>query len=250
MNTLMDAAPLRSKVLGGISILCLKLILTVIKEGRAALVVLPSRMKATHLKRVVFLGSLGALVPLMFMTLESLGCILVVPNLLDIKRSANPTKQERFADDVWRSCSAVIVPNYSMSVHVSMLQLCALYYAPFCTFTFHDLVKFQMDKRPRVQIVLVSMATTIALFAFGIKEEGGGFVRPRALQLSNLIFGCWGLVAFLQASNLFARGNVPAWAIEERDKDGLARKDKAVLWLKAVHNRWNAFLFSLMDLMR
>ena len=58
-----------------------------------------------------------------------------------------------------------------MGVHLAMLQLSVMYFAPFATFTFHDLVKFQMDKRARVQLVMVAMATTIALFAFGIKEE-------------------------------------------------------------------------------
>ena len=109
-----------------------------------------------------------------------------------------------------------------------MLQLTAMYYAPFVTFTFHDLVKFQMDKRARVQLILVGMATTVALFAFGIKEEGGGSIRPRALKLSNIIFMVWALVAFLQASALFTRGNVAAWENleEEREEVEQSRKDK------------------------
>ena len=54
-----------------------------------------------HLKKVIFIGSLGTLVPLMFMSLESLGCIMEVPGLLDIKRLPNPTKKDRFNDIVW-----------------------------------------------------------------------------------------------------------------------------------------------------
>ena len=79
----------------------LQLIFSVLNKGRDALVALPSRVKATHLKKVIFIGSLGALVPLMFMSLESLGCILEVPGLLDVRRPPNPTKKDRFHDIIW-----------------------------------------------------------------------------------------------------------------------------------------------------
>lgn len=57
----------------------------------------------------------------------------------------------RYDDVIWEKCSAVFVPNYTMGVHLAFLQTSAVFYAPFAEWSFHDLVKFRLEKRVQVR---------------------------------------------------------------------------------------------------
>ena len=53
---------------------------------------LSDQKKAMHLRKIVFLGGVAAMIPILFLTLESIGCIFEVDDLLSIRRPANPTR--------------------------------------------------------------------------------------------------------------------------------------------------------------
>ena len=73
----------------------------------------------------------------------------------------------------------------------------------------------------------VAISTPYSRLASLHLSQGGGSIKPNALQLSNVIFGLWALVVFLQVSFLFTRGDVAAWILEEKS-EGVeqSRKDK------------------------
>ncbi|GMH98259.1 hypothetical protein TrST_g971 [Triparma strigata] len=243
--TFMDRAPRRSKILAVFTCLCTRMMVKIMISARHSLHMLSDQKKAMHLRKIVFLGGVAAMIPILFLTLESIGCIFEVDDLLSIRRPANPTRLNRFDDEIWSRCSAVFVPNYTMGCHIALLQAAVVFYAPFAEWTFHDLVKFKLEKRVQIQITLVSFATVTSLFTFGIKEEDGGMVPPKALQMSNLIFLFWVWIGFLQASSLFTRANMVAWTIPSTTPTKC--RDRLIIKAKKLHNKWNSLLFYLID---
>ncbi|GMH71001.1 hypothetical protein TL16_g05543 [Triparma laevis f. inornata] len=243
--TFMDHAPHRSKILAVFTCICVRMIVAIMISARKSLTNLSDRNKGMHLRKIVFMAGVGTMIPILFLTLESMGCIFDVGDLLSIRRPDDPTRQNRFDDVIWEKCSAVFVPNYTMGVHLAFLQTSAVFYAPFAEWSFHDLVKFRLEKRVQIQMTLVAVATIVSLFTFGIKDEDGGMVPPKVLQMSNLIFLFWFWVAFLQASTLFTRVNMPAWTFV--DDNPSKYLDRIKMKAKKLHNKWNSFLFRVID---
>jgi hypothetical protein len=89
-------------------------------------------------KNVVFVGGFGSLLPVLYMCLQSLGCMANVPSVLSIRSYDYP---ERFSDPIWESCSGLIVPNYTMASHLGFLQVAAILYAPFVNVSLAQMVK-------------------------------------------------------------------------------------------------------------
>jgi|NorSeaMetagenome_1021524.scaffolds.fasta_scaffold61680_2 hypothetical protein len=178
---------------------------------------------------------MSALIPILFMTLESVGCVIDVEDFWNIWRPEEATKQTRFSDAIWNNCSAIFVPNYTMGIHLAFIQCATFFYAPFVNFTFPELVRFTLDKRTRVQIMLFVTGTICALWAYGAKDEDGGFVQPRTLQICNMIFLSWAGIGFLEVSNLFSEKMLRGEELKDRTIFNL----KLPPCLEHAHSRWN-----------
>ena len=71
------------------------MIVGIMISARKSLTNLSDRNKGMHLRKIVFTAGVGTMIPILFLTLESIGCIFDVGDLLSIRRPDDPTRQNR-----------------------------------------------------------------------------------------------------------------------------------------------------------
>ena len=195
LGTVLDGAPVLSSLAGAFALCCLPSSFRSIIRFRAELLdTVP--FVDLHLKKVIFLGAVGVLIPTTYLLFDSIGCVVSVPDFTSLNRSS---RAHRLDDAIYETCSAVFVPNYSLALHLVALQCCASCFAPKISYTLSEVMRFRLSLRNRLQCFCVTTATFLALFIFAAKEDDSGAVHENILKLTSLLFLLWGTCVFLQA---------------------------------------------------
>jgi len=55
----------------------------------------------------------------------------------------------RVDDKIYRTCSAIFIPNYAIAIHLVMLHSSVIFFAPFVKVSVNDMMKYDLSLKLR-----------------------------------------------------------------------------------------------------
>ncbi|GMH61064.1 hypothetical protein TrST_g372 [Triparma strigata] len=147
----------------------------------------PNALKE-HLRYKVFFGGASMIISILYLVLESGGCVF--------SYLGKPTA------DMLDNCNGVKGPNYAVGMHLACIFVYSVYFGPFNTLTTSQLVKLDMTIMQRVEGFVFLFASACALFLFGAKRQNTG-LPPLYERFMGLVYFGWFIIYSLELIHVF-----------------------------------------------
>ncbi|GMH63692.1 hypothetical protein TrST_g12030 [Triparma strigata] len=173
----------------------------------------------------IFRTSMQAMVPIVYLSSESLGCIF----------AKMPETDGGF--DTWLSldykeCGNIVTSNHAMAFHLSMLLVVRVYILPFeKNITTTDIKNWNLGAKHQILLIMCLIASLCALFIFATRREGTNkYTYINDVNLTHVLLMilhcCWGVV--------FVTFSLDAIVQAKRAEEGRSPKqEKIPYW-----NKW------------
>ena len=109
-----------------------------------------------HLRYKVFFGGASMMISMLYLCLESGGCVF--------------SMFEQPTIDMLLDCDGIKGPNYSVGMHLACIFIYSVYFGPFNSISIPQLVRLDITVMQRVEGFVFGFASVCALFLFGAKR--------------------------------------------------------------------------------
>ncbi|GMH55195.1 hypothetical protein TL16_g01843, partial [Triparma laevis f. inornata] len=141
-----------------------------------------------HLRYKVFFGGASMIISILYLVLESGGCV--------VSYIGKPTAI------MLENCNGVKGPNYAVGMHLACIFVYSVYFGPFNTLTTSQLVKLDMTIMQRIEGFVFFFASACALFLFGAKRQNTG-LPPLYERFMAMVYMGWFIIYSLELIHVF-----------------------------------------------
>ena len=157
------------RILVGLSIcfffLLYAVVYKILRRLRKRLALMEEQRIHSYIANNVFRSSLHAMVPIIYLASESLGCLAA-------ESPYNVTGFDNMLVKDYNQCGNLITSNHAMAFHLSMLLIVKLYILPFeRRVTLDDVKNFNLILKHQILLVTIVIASFCSLFIFATRQE-------------------------------------------------------------------------------